>query len=380
MKTLTRILLVVIYLTLAASPASAQSESSIGSEGEAWQTRINAALRAEESIIKQLYESESAEYRILTDLKRLNNLVVDTRRRIRTMESEIVSLESGIQSGRQQLDRRLRYIYRMRGGNLVRMLLRSQSISDFLRRWRAVKLIVREDRRRIREYQQRVSELTTVKSNLKENLERVVVIKSDAERKGRLAMGERKKRLYILGRIKEDKKLAEAAARELNRDRKDSTEMILQMTKPESLQPENGLSILDFGMRKGYLETPVKGPVIGFFGPVRNARLGTVTRNNGIDILASEGTPVVAVASGRVRFAGEFMGYGRVVIIDHGHRYHTMYGHLDRTQCVKGQAVDEGEVIGAVGSTSSLSGPQLHFEIRFQGNAVNPMNWLLSQH
>ncbi len=378
MKRLLHIGIILILAALGTPLASAQTDPIIGSEKEAWQTRIDAAMKAEQTILKQLYESESAEYKVLSDLKRLNNLVADTSRRIRHMESEIDSLQSDIESGRRKLGRRLRYVYRMRGGNLARMLLKSKSIPDFLRRWRAIKLIVREDRRRIGRYAGRVSELTKVKTELRENLKRIVDLKSDAQRKSRVAMEEREKRLYILNRIKEDKKLAVKAARQLEDDRNDSTEKILKITKPGESTLADTPSILDFGMRKGYLQMPVKGPIIGFFGPVTNSRLGTVTRNNGIDILASEGTPVIAAASGKVRFAGEFMGYGRVVIIDHGHRYHTMYGHLDRIHCVKGQSVDEGEVIGVVGSTSSLSGPQLHFEIRFKGNAVNPMNWLMS--
>jgi septal ring factor EnvC (AmiA/AmiB activator) len=143
-----------------------------------------------------------------------------------------------------------------------------------------------------------------------------------------------------------------------------------------SIPPDAAGGPVDFEARRGTLPMPTAGAVIHGYGPVRNVELGTVTRNNGIDILATEGAPVIAVAEGQVRFAGEFLGYGRVVIVDHGGRFHTMYGHLDRILCEKNEWVRAGRAIGTVGTTGSLSGPLLHFEIRQRGTAVDPMPWL----
>jgi septal ring factor EnvC (AmiA/AmiB activator) len=84
------------------------------------------------------------------------------------------------------------------------------------------------------------------------------------------------------------------------------------------------------------------------------------------------------VAPGEVRYAGWFRGYGKIVIVDHGDRWFTVSGHLDQLAVGPGDAVAEGEVIGTVGETGSLSGPALYFEIRRGGQAEDPVHWLRS--
>jgi septal ring factor EnvC (AmiA/AmiB activator) len=82
------------------------------------------------------------------------------------------------------------------------------------------------------------------------------------------------------------------------------------------------------------------------------------------------------VAAGRVRFAGWFHGYGRMVILDHGGGYFSVSGHLDQVSVENGQLVPAGAVLGTVGETGSLAGPRLYFEIRKGGDALDPREWL----
>jgi septal ring factor EnvC (AmiA/AmiB activator) len=79
-----------------------------------------------------------------------------------------------------------------------------------------------------------------------------------------------------------------------------------------------------------------------------------------------------------VRFAGWFRGFGRIVILDHGDDYFSVSGHLSEMAVAVGDRVGRGAVIGAVGDTGSLSGPQLYFEIRRGGEALDPREWLRS--
>jgi septal ring factor EnvC (AmiA/AmiB activator) len=88
------------------------------------------------------------------------------------------------------------------------------------------------------------------------------------------------------------------------------------------------------------------------------------------------GTPVQAVAAGRVRFAGWFRGYGRLAILDHGDGYFTVSGHLDELDVEVGDVLQTRQLIGTVGETGSLSGPRLYFEIRQGAQALDPREWL----
>lgn len=94
-----------------------------------------------------------------------------------------------------------------------------------------------------------------------------------------------------------------------------------------------------------------------------------------IDIAATTGTPVRAADSGVVSFAGWNAGYGRLIIVDHGGGMTTRYGHLSRIDVRPGDRVERGQVIGAVGETGRATGPHLHFEVRIEGEARNPLQY-----
>ena len=122
--------------------------------------------------------------------------------------------------------------------------------------------------------------------------------------------------------------------------------------------------------RRGALPWPVQGQVVTRFGAVVDPKYGTVTRSTGIDIATENGSQVLAVDSARVSFADIFMGYGRMVILDHGKRVHSIYSRLSEVQVKVGGKVPKGGVI-------ALSGDTLHFEFRVGGKSVDPMEWLV---
>jgi septal ring factor EnvC (AmiA/AmiB activator) len=112
------------------------------------------------------------------------------------------------------------------------------------------------------------------------------------------------------------------------------------------------------------------------YGSQIDPEFGTATMRNGIEVAALEGSPVRAVARGRVLFAGWFRGYGQVVIVDHGSGQMTVSGYMEELAVRADQYVEADQVIGAVGETGSLSGPGLYFEIRKAGKPVDPQEWL----
>ncbi len=96
----------------------------------------------------------------------------------------------------------------------------------------------------------------------------------------------------------------------------------------------------------------------------------------GVDIRASEGTPVRTMASGRVRFAGWMNGYGNVVWIDHPGAVISVYAHLSDIDVLVGRSIEDGELVGVSGSTGTVTGPHLHFEVWKNGRQVDPVAYL----
>lgn len=112
------------------------------------------------------------------------------------------------------------------------------------------------------------------------------------------------------------------------------------------------------------------------FGTRVHPILGSLRQHQGIDLAAREGSAVTASSNGIVGSAGWNGGYGLYVALDHGGGVQTRYAHLSRINVLAGQAVRKGEVIGFVGSTGRSTGPHLHYEVRVNGQAINPASLL----
>ena len=96
----------------------------------------------------------------------------------------------------------------------------------------------------------------------------------------------------------------------------------------------------------------------------------------GLFIRAPQGQPVRAIAGGQVVYAEWMRGFGNLLIVDHGNRYHSLMAHLDSFSRTVGDVVQVGEELGRVGDTGSVKGPYLYFEIRRSGEAMDPAAWV----
>ena len=121
---------------------------------------------------------------------------------------------------------------------------------------------------------------------------------------------------------------------------------------------------------------PVEGRFSSRFGlrwhPIGHQR----QFHQGLDIASERSSPVKATASGKVKWAGWKGGYGRCVIIDHGHGWETLYAHLKSHWHPPGSFVESGETIGKVGSSGFVTGPHLHYEVRYLGQPQDPIYFI----
>ena len=121
---------------------------------------------------------------------------------------------------------------------------------------------------------------------------------------------------------------------------------------------------------------PVEGQITGSFGERIDPFNGEGAFHSGVDIGSTYGTPVVAPADGVVMFADSLGGYGRALILDHGHGISTRYGHLSGFAVTPGQHVQRGDTIGYVGASGRSTGPHLHYEVRINDTPVNPYKYM----
>ena len=138
-----------------------------------------------------------------------------------------------------------------------------------------------------------------------------------------------------------------------------------------ALKPRSTANFPTLG--NGRLEWPIAGIVTSGFG----ARGEGI--HDGIDIAAAEGTPVRVIESGEVIYADQLRGYGNLVIVRHSGNLTSVYAHNKKNKVKEGDTVNQGDTIAEVGSTGNATAPHLHFEIRKDNVAENPLNYLRAQ-
>jgi len=130
---------------------------------------------------------------------------------------------------------------------------------------------------------------------------------------------------------------------------------------------------LDLATPKGW---PAKGWLSSYFGMRKSPITGRRVIHEGLDIAANTGTPIVATADGVVARVTYSPSYGKMVIIDHGYGYRTVFGHASRILVKAGQQVKRGDVVAKVGNTGRSTGPHLHYEVRLNGIPTDPRKTL----
>lgn len=138
----------------------------------------------------------------------------------------------------------------------------------------------------------------------------------------------------------------------------------------ESKENENALAIVN-NIKLSVL--PVTGRITSRYGERSSLRRSTHT---GLDIACNTGTDIKVVSNGTVTFSGKKGSYGNLIIVDHGNGVETWYGHCSKLYAKVGDTITAGDVVAAVGSTGNSTGPHLHFEIRINGECVNPQSYV----
>jgi septal ring factor EnvC (AmiA/AmiB activator) len=234
--------------------------------------------------------------------------------------------------------------------------------------------VSRADRELIAHYD---SLRTTVEKNKEVLVERrgeLHGLRNEKERETKLLASSKDKRNSQLRQIRSEKNQLAQAVQELTEAAQRLESLLKELI--ESGAATYGGDGRHVKKAKGRLPWPVKGKLVEGFGYRILGPKQAKVPHNGLSIKAPEGTDVRAVADGAVTYTGRLRGYGEIVILDHGGGYFSLYGHLLEASCFKGQIVLQGDLVGAVGDTGSLTGPELYFELRENRVQVDPIPWL----
>jgi septal ring factor EnvC (AmiA/AmiB activator) len=290
-------------------------------------------------------------------LERANLQMDETLKRVR-------GLEKSVRETRPVLAARARALYKLGELSYVRILLSVDHPSDIFRGYRFVTALARRDNQRFAGFRADLAALTASRAELEKRTQEAMNLRTELERTRRSLEADRKRKTELLTSIVEEKELHAAYVQELEEAEGKLKDLLGGLGEGNVSVPLSAF--------KGSLPWPLTGRVRVPFGKRKHPKFDTYTIQNGIEIEASEGTRVAAIHDGSVAFADRFQGYGLMVILDHGGKHYSLYAHLGESAVQVGQAVSAGDVLGSVGSDPA----SLYFEIRFQSQPQDPLEWL----
>ncbi|MDO8964963.1 MAG: peptidoglycan DD-metalloendopeptidase family protein [Coriobacteriia bacterium] len=311
---------------------------------------------------------------------RLEKEISLLRASIADKEEKITGIQREYGDRVAALSARADAVYRAGDWVYLEMLLGSQDLSDFIQRTEFVTLLIRSDEEMANGLEADRSALEAANEELSRTLETVgakrAEIKAEETSLRHLRSSEDNKRAEqqsvqdLKARMLAETKKNVARLRAAAQAEEQESQRIAQLLK--------GGSSHGGGKYAGSMTWPTPGynRVSSSFGYRIHPILHYRKMHNGIDISAPSGARIVATGDGNVIFAGVRGGYGNCTMIDHGDGVVTVYAHQKRIAVRTGQSVSAGQTIGYVGSTGLSTGPHLHFEVRVNGDPVNPMNYL----
>jgi septal ring factor EnvC (AmiA/AmiB activator) len=274
-------------------------------------------------------------------------------------------LERQESSGRPELRSRLVDIYKLGQGRYLRLLLSTTDIRQVGQAARTLSALAKLDHDRIVSRQRTLDELRRAHVTLEERRRRLEGLRVKAESAETALARSAKARNDLVHDIDSRRDLNAQLLGELQ-----AANQKLQATLRDLASAPADASTLPIRPFRGDLEWPVTSS-----GVRRSSRSASSPSSAGIDINAVEGAPVAAVHDGVVAYADAFGGFGNLVIVDHGAQSFSLYGNLLDMSVAKGTRVERGETVGTVGPAPA-GPPELHFELRIDGQSVDPLQWL----
>lgn len=329
---------------------------------ESWQTIITDIAEKLKTIQAELDEATRK-------LKSIQNEQAQINAQIKHLEEEIRKAEIELRARQAILNKRVRAIYMHGQLSYVEVILGAKSFSDFANRLELLKRIIRSDFSLIQEIQRKKAAIEAKKAEIEQEKLRLDQLEAEAQKVHDEVNAKKAEQQKVLDHAKTQQEAAKQMEADLIARSNEIREIIRSRT-----QSAAGSDQIVHG--SGTFIWPCSGPITSPFGYRTHPIFGTTIYHSGIDIAVDYNTPIHAADGGTIILAGWCGGYGNAVIIDHGNGLQTLYGHNTSVAVSEGQVVSQGQVVAYSGSTGYSTGPHCHFEVRQNGEAVDPMGYL----
>ncbi|MFZ5861601.1 MAG: murein hydrolase activator EnvC family protein [Nitrospirota bacterium] len=349
-----------------------QELATLNAELDRIKRRRDVVRSRERSVAERVDESTRA-LAIARRALRLTELNVDRKDRELTEAGDALALR------RQEADRtrrlaraRVRELAKWKGVYDGTFVL-AAAPSEITMRYDTVRRVVDRDRRTVLAAQAAavaVSEQVAHLERIKRDLE---AVRTDERTALREVLAERAAKRRLLAELQTERVAYTRSIRDLEAASRRLESLIGDLVRA-SRAPRQGSGLAKL---KGRLIWPVQGEVVGLFGRHKHPRFGTYVDRKGIDIKVSTQDPIRVVADGTVVYADTLDGYGRVVIVDHGDQYLSLYANADSIRVRAGDDVGAGEPLGEASAAGGVE--HMYFELRHGKTPLDPIGWLLTR-
>lgn len=334
---------------------------------------------------------------IQNEINELNILINESKNEVKIKEDYLLELKEEQEKIENLLATRLRSVYKLDlAKQYIYLLIKSENIFEIFQNINSISKIISFDKNLIeksKDNQDSISnEIVEIESKIKEQEENQLVVE---EKKSEII--EAKNKVLEIQKEEENKRqelltLYNDKENNISSLQNNSDKISSEIAELESYNDEleaeldriinevsnstsNNDKVESLPSESGFLR-PVSGAITSYYGYRVNPVTGEYKLHKGIDYAGNYGDPIKASKSGVVEYSGWISGYGNSIILSHGNGVQTLYTHAQTLNVSYGQTVAQGDIIATVGSTGNSTGPHLHFEVRINGEAVDPLNYI----
>ena len=367
-----------LALTFLTTPASyALADDAETQELESQLEELQRQAEAQQAKTDKLSERIGT---ISEQLRALSEEVSQAEAEYREIEGELQATEMRIEANQElleetekklsdklaQLRGRIRNVYMHGQVSYIDVLFGAKDFSDFLTRMDLFKRVINSDYELVQTVLEEKRVVEATRAALEQELAEEERLARDAEEKHLNLLEKRQDKNRLLEKVESDREISQQAYEELLAA-SEEVERLIQASRYRYQYSGSG---------NGSMIWPIVGEITSEYGWRTHPIYGDSRYHSGMDIGGDYGDPILAAAAGIVVYSGWISGYGYAVVIDHGGGISTLYGHNEALAVSEGQTVSQGQVIAYCGSTGNSTGPHCHFEVRVDGEPVDPMGYL----
>lgn len=337
--------------------------------------KLTTEKKQQKQLTDELKKTEKEINHINHELQELSQKLLREKTKLYDIETHRLATESDIESQQEQIADQIRVSYRLNQQDPIKFLLNQQSPDALSRTMTYFHYFNQSRQQLIEKLNIQLQELDQQSGSLQKEYKKLKKIRAEQESQQKQLKLSQQKRQDLLNQIDSTIKKGSNQLAQYEQDKKRLEKVVSNLTKNrnqygEYVPPKRQKT---FRQMRHFLPWPTEGKLVRRYGtPIAHSDL----KWNGVLLRAQEGTQVKAVHPGKVVFADWLKGFGELIIIDHGSGFMTLYSRNSQILKKVGDYVSANEAIAEVGNSGGFGAPGLYFELRFNGEHLNPETWL----